>query len=64
MKPNDQGSVLMKSANTAAKRTGTWSTAKREFAARVTTSGSFTQKSGTMVGESQRQASIAVEKKK
>jgi hypothetical protein len=40
MKQGEKSSV-MKSADSAANRTGRWSTAKQDFAHRVTTSGSF-----------------------
>jgi hypothetical protein len=40
MKQGEKSSV-MKSANSAANRTGRWSTAKQDFAHRVTTSGSY-----------------------
>jgi hypothetical protein len=43
MKQGEKSSV-MKSANSAANRTGRWSPAKQDFAHRVTTSGSFAVK--------------------
>jgi hypothetical protein len=42
MKQSDQGSV-MKHASNAAKRAGSWSRAKREYASKVTHSGSASQ---------------------
>jgi hypothetical protein len=52
MKRDNQGSVVMKSASSAATRTKTWSPAKREFAQRVTSSGSFTQQKSTTATDS------------
>lgn len=44
MKQGEKSSV-MKSADSAANRTGSWSIAKQDFAHRVTTSGSYAIKS-------------------
>jgi hypothetical protein len=44
MKQGERSSV-MKSADSAANRTGRWSVAKQDFAHRVTTSGSYAIKS-------------------
>jgi hypothetical protein len=44
MKQHDQKSSVMKSANSAATRISSWSTAKQDFANRVTTSGSIANK--------------------
>jgi hypothetical protein len=44
MKHHDQKSSVMKSANSAATRTVGWSSAKQDFAHRVTTSGSAANK--------------------
>jgi hypothetical protein len=52
MKRDNQGTAVMKSANSAATRTGSWSVAKREFAQRVTASGSFKQMTATPAAES------------
>jgi hypothetical protein len=50
MKQGEKSSV-MKSADSAANRTGRWSTAKQDFAHRVTTSGSYVIKT-TVPGKS------------
>lgn len=44
MKHSDQKSAVMKAANSAVARTGSWSSAKLDFAHRVTTSTSMAQK--------------------
>jgi hypothetical protein len=56
MKQGEKSSV-MKSADSAASRTGRWSTAKQDFAHRVTTSGSYTVKS-TSSGKTQYTSSL------
>jgi hypothetical protein len=49
MKHHDQKSSVMKSANSAVTRTGSWSSAKQDFAHRVTTSGSVLNKAANTV---------------
>lgn len=44
MKQYDQKSAVMKSASSAATRTGSWSSAKQDFAHRATTAGSVADK--------------------
>jgi hypothetical protein len=46
MKESSQRSGVMNSASSAASRTAEWSVAKREFADRVTSSGSISPSSG------------------
>jgi hypothetical protein len=64
MKRDNQSSVVMKSASNAATRTGTWSTAKREFAQKVTASGSFTKEPPLTGGAKSQEVSHQGQQKK
>jgi hypothetical protein len=63
MKQHDQKSSVMKSANSAAARTSSWSTAKQDFANRVTTAGSIANKAGGTNRKSVAASSLTERKK-
>jgi hypothetical protein len=63
MKHFDQKSSVMKSANSAATRIGSWSAAKQDFARRVTTSGSVANKAASANTKSMAASSLTNRKK-